>query len=204
MTTEYPDSQAPDPDLDPKLGGVQSQRAETAVAEDPANAAAAPEVEIATLTKALDEARDNVLRTHAEMQNLRRRMERDIENAHKYALEKFAAELLPVVDNLERALSALDAEQRHSNPVIDSLGEGVELTLKSLLDALGRHKVVPVHPRGEAFDPDFHQAVAALPHAEIPPNRVLDVLQKGYTLSGRLLRPAMVVVSKGDQNAPQG
>lgn len=189
---------------DHAAGEAEAAQVETASSDAAAGAPPAAEDEIAALNQALAEARDNVLRTHAEMQNLRRRVERDIENAHKYALEKFAAELLPVVDNLERALSALDAEQRQGNPVINSLGEGVELTLKSLLDALGRHKVVPVHPQGEAFDPDFHQAVAALAHAEVPPNRVLDVLQKGYTLSGRLLRPAMVVVSKGDQDAPQG
>lgn len=156
--------------------------------------------EIAALEKALDEARDQVLRTQAEMQNLRRRVERDIENAHKFALEKFVDDLLPVADNLERATATIDPGQRQANDLLNSLAEGVDLTLRGFLDVLGKHQVLAVDPVGQPFDPAFHQAVATVPHAQLPANRVVDVLQKGYTLNGRLVRPAMVVVAKGNDS----
>jgi molecular chaperone GrpE len=145
------------------------------------------------LQQALDNARDQGLRAAAEMQNLRRRAERDVETAHKYALEKFVAALLPVVDNLERALAAIDPD----NAVVRPLGEGVELTHKSLLDVLRQHGVQIVDPAAQGFDPALHQAVAMVPHPEFAANQVVEVLQKGYTLSERLVRPAMVVVSQG-------
>ncbi len=145
------------------------------------------------LQQALDNARDQGLRAAAEMQNLRRRAERDVETAHKYALEKFVAALLPVVDNLERALAAIDPD----NAVVRPLGEGVELTHKSLLDVLRQHGVQIVDPAAQGFDPALHQAVAMVPHPELAANQVVEVLQKGYTLSERLVRPAMVVVSQG-------
>ena len=137
-------------------------------------------------------ANDQVLRVQAEMQNLRRRAERDVENAHKYALDKFAPELLPVVDNLERALATIDAE----DPAQKSVAEGIELTLKTFVDVLVRFKVESVDPAGQPFDAEFHQAVSMVPNPDLEPNTVMDVFQKGYTLNGRLLRPAMVVVSK--------
>ena len=137
-------------------------------------------------------ANDQVLRVQAEMQNLRRRAERDVENAHKYALDKFAPELLPVVDNLERALAAIDGDDAGQKAV----AEGIELTLKTFVDVLVRYKVEAVDPAGQPFDAELHQAVSMVPNADIEPNTVMDVFQKGYTLNGRLLRPAMVVVSK--------
>lgn len=137
-------------------------------------------------------ANDQVLRVQAEMQNLRRRAERDVENAHKYALDKFAPELLPVVDNLERALATIDAE----DPAQKSVAEGIELTLKTFVDVLVRFKVEAVDPAGQPFDAEFHQAVSMVPNPDLEPNTVMDVFQKGYTLNGRLVRPAMVVVSK--------
>ncbi len=144
------------------------------------------------LQQELAEARDAVLRTQAEMQNLRRRVERDVENAHKFALERFVGDLLPVVDNLERALAAFDA----ANDEHTALIEGVELTLKSFLDVLKRFQVEPVDPKGEAFNPELHQAVSTVPNPDMAPNTVMDVFQKGYQLNGRLVRPAMVVVAK--------
>lgn len=165
-------------------------------AADSGAAATGPEAlqrRIDELQQALDSARDQSLRTAAEMQNLRRRAERDIETAHKYALEKFVAALLPVVDNLERALAAIDSD----NEVVRPLGEGVELTHKSLLDVLRQHGVQIVDPATQGFDPALHQAVAMVPHPELPANQVVEVLQKGYTLNERLVRPAMVVVSQG-------
>ena len=137
-------------------------------------------------------AKDQVLRVQAEMQNLRRRAERDVENAHKYALDKFAPALLPVVDNLERALAAIDREDAAQK----SVAEGIELTLKTFVEVLTRHKVEVVDPAGQPFDAELHQAVSAVPNPDLEPNTVMDVFQKGYTLNGRLLRPAMVVVAK--------
>jgi len=143
------------------------------------------------LQQQVADANDNVLRIQAEMQNMRRRAERDVENAHKFALDKFSADLLPVVDNLERALSAINAEDESQK----AIAEGIELTLKSFLDVLVRFKIEAVDPAGEPFDANLHQAVSMVPNPDMEPNTVMDVFQKGYTLNGRLIRPAMVVVS---------
>ena len=150
--------------------------------------------EIEALQEQVTEANDQVLRIQAEMQNVRRRAERDVENAHKYALDKFTADLLPVVDNLERALGTIDVEDETHKAV----ATGVELTLKSLLDVLVRFKIDVVDPAGQPFDADLHQAVSMVPNPDLEPNTVMDVFQKGYTLNGRLVRPAMVVVSKAE------
>jgi molecular chaperone GrpE len=144
------------------------------------------------LQEQVSKANDQVLRVQAEMQNVRRRVERDVENAHKYALDKFTAELLPVVDNLERALSTIDA----ADDAQKAVATGLELTLKSFFDVLGRFKIEVVDPAGQPFDADLHQAVSMVPNPDLEPNTVMDVFQKGYTLNGRLVRPAMVVVSK--------
>lgn len=134
---------------------------------------------------------EQLLREQAEMQNVRRRAQRDVESAHKFALEKFATELLSVVDNLERAIGAIDAEDDSQKAV----AEGLELTLKTFIDVLTKHSVEPVDPEGQPFDADLHQAVSMVPNTEVEPNTVINVFQKGYTLNGRLIRPAMVVVS---------
>lgn len=149
-------------------------------------------IKIAELENALVDAKEQTLRTAAEMQNVRRRAEQDVEKAHKFGVERFVNALLPVVDNLERALEASQAEG--ADP--EALNEGVSLTLKTFIDALKGHKVEPVAPEGEPFDPALHQAISAIEHADSEPNTVLNVVQKGYTLHGRLVRPAMVVVSK--------
>ncbi len=154
---------------------------------------------IEALKKRLEEAEakakgseDKVLRAHAEMENIRRRSERELENAHKYGMEKFATELLPVVDSLELALIAASAEDVD----IEKLREGTELTVKMLVSAFEKFGINPVHPIDETFDPDFHQAMTMIEHPEKEPNTVIDVMQKGYTIKERLIRPAMVVVSK--------
>ncbi len=134
---------------------------------------------------------EQLLREQAEMQNVRRRAQRDVESAHKYALEKFASELLSVVDNLERAIDAIDADDESQKAV----AEGLELTLKTFIDVLAKYNVEPVEPEGQPFDADLHQAVSTVPNNEVEPNTVINVFQKGYTLNGRLIRPAMVVVS---------
>ncbi|MBK8287659.1 MAG: nucleotide exchange factor GrpE [Cellvibrionales bacterium] len=157
-------------------------------AESPA-ASSPEEQQLEALQAELAAAREQVLRANAEMQNVRRRAEQDVEKAHKFALERFAGELLPVVDNLERALAAIPVEE-----VVNR--EGVELTLKSLLGALEKHGVSLIDPHGEHFNPEHHQAIAMLDAPHATPNSVVDVMQKGYSLNGRLLRPAMVAVAK--------
>lgn len=144
------------------------------------------------LQSEIDDLKEKLLLAHADMQNVRRRAERDVENAHKYALEKLVSDLVSVVDNLERAIAAIDAEDEAMKPVMD----GVELTLKSFLDVLRRYQVEAVDPKGELFDPEKHQAMTMIPSGDVPPNTVIEVFQKGYLLNGRLVRPAMVVVSQ--------
>ena len=158
----------------------------------------APEVEgdLVQLQTELEAAKDQVLRAQAEMQNLRRRAERDVENAHKYALDKFVGELLPVVDNLERTIQTMNDNDNDNNDNFEVLSEGIELTLKSFQDVLARFKVEAVDPKGEVFNPEFHQAMSMVEMPDQAPNTVVDVFQKGYTLNGRLVRPAMVVVAK--------
>ncbi len=154
------------------------------------------QAEIQNLQAALQQAQEQVLRAHADAQNARRRAEQDVEKAHKFGVEKFVADVLPVADNLERA--ATSAADKAGD--FGAVAEGVELTLKTLLDALQRHSVVRVDPAGEPFDPQFHQAMTAVENGDVEPNTVVNVFQCGYTLHGRLVRPAMVVVSKAPAN----
>ena len=137
-------------------------------------------------------ARDAALRAQADAQNIKRRAEQDVERARKFALEQFTRELLPVADNLERALESAAGDDE----AIKSIAEGVELTLKSLLDAMKKSNIEVVDPQGEPFDPNLHQAMSMVENNDVEPNSVIAVMQKGYTLNGRLVRPAMVMVSK--------
>ncbi|ALX96377.1 MULTISPECIES: nucleotide exchange factor GrpE [Serratia] len=146
----------------------------------------------AQLAEAQQRERDSVLRAKAEMENVRRRSEQDVEKAHKFALEKFSGDLLPVIDNLERALELADK----NNPELVAMIEGIELTLKSLLDAVRKYGIEVVGELNVPFNPDVHQAMSLMESADHQPNHVMMVMQKGYTLNGRLLRPAMVAVSK--------
>lgn len=171
---------------------TQSTQAENSTQDIPESEVSAEDVaEENKLQEQLDGANDQLLRLQAEMQNVRRRAERDVESAHKYALEKFATELLSVVDNLERALGTIDRDDESQKSVF----EGIDLTLKGFLDVLARFKVEAVEPNGQPFDADFHQAVSMVPNGDVEANTVIEVFQKGYTLNGRLIRPAMVVVS---------
>lgn len=151
--------------------------------------------EVSQLQAELSEAKNQVLRYQAETQNALRRAERDVEKAHKFGQEKIIGELLVVVDNLERSVNATEGEEVS----VDSIKEGVELTLKSLIDTLKRHNVEQIDPEGEPFNPELHQAMTMVPSPDQEPNSVLNVFQKGYTLNGRLVRPAMVVVSKAPE-----
>jgi molecular chaperone GrpE len=158
-----------------------------------------PEAEIAMLYAELETAKqtiagqkDSVVRAAADVDNIRRRAAQDVEKAHKFALEKFANELLPVIDNLERAIEFSDKENETLKPLL----EGIDMTVKSFNDAVAKFGVEIVNPQGEQFNPEFHQAMSIQPSNDVSPNTVLAVMQKGYTLNGRLLRPAMVMVSK--------
>lgn len=153
---------------------------------------------IQVLEEELAAAQDQALRMAADLQNVRRRAEQDVEKAHKFALEKFAGDLLPVIDSLERGLELSSPEDQS----IKAVREGMELTLKLFHDTLKRYQVEAVDPHGAPFDPERHQAMAMQESASVEPNSVLKVFQKGYLLNGRLLRPAMVVVSKAPAEAP--
>jgi len=141
--------------------------------------------------------KDEVLRVQAEMQNLRRRTEQDIEKAHKFGQERLSMELLTVMDNLERALQ-VDMDREDES--VKALLQGVELTLKSFVDCFRKFSIVQIDPLGEPFDPQLHQAMTMQENPNVEPDTVTAVMQKGYTLHGRVIRPAMVVVSK----APEG
>ena len=138
-------------------------------------------------------AKDDLLRVQAEMQNLRRRTEQDIEKAHKYGQEKLSIELLAVMDNLERAQ---EAASNSEDEAIKAIREGVDLTVKGFADCFKKFNIETVDPLGEPFDPQLHQAMSMQENTESEPNTVIAVMQKGYTLHGRVLRPAMVMVSK--------
>jgi molecular chaperone GrpE len=162
------------------------------VAADTAEELPPLEDEIAQLREDLAAAKDGVLRAQADAQNVMRRAEQDVEKARKFALERFCGELLPVVDNLERALESASGD----NEAVKPIAEGVQLTLKSFQDALRKFHIEAVDPAGEPFDPQLHQAMTMVENDNVEPNTVIAVMQKGYTLNGRLLRPAMVMVSK--------
>jgi molecular chaperone GrpE len=156
------------------------------------------DVEIKSLQSELEETRakaeehwNKLLRVQAELENQRKRSARDLENAHKYAIDKFALELLPVKDSLELGLG-------HSSDQVDAdkLHEGMALTLKMFAQVLEKFSIKEVDPQGEPFNPELHQAMTTQDNSELPVNTVITVMQKGYTLNDRLLRPAMVIVSK--------
>lgn len=136
-------------------------------------------------------AREDMLRARAEAENVRKRAERDVVSAHKFGLERFIGQLLPVKDSMDLGFDALDGATD-----IDAIREGMELTRKMLEDALEKSGVVMVDPLGETFDPEFHQAMTMQPSTEAAPGTILGVMQKGYVLNERLIRPAMVIVAK--------
>jgi molecular chaperone GrpE len=148
------------------------------------------ELEIA-LAK-IDEQQADVLRAQAEMQNIRRRSEQDVAKAHKFGQEKLMAEVVSLLDNLGRAIEA----SKSDGSSLEGLLEGVEMSQKMLLDGLKKFNVDQLDPHGEPFNPELHEAMTAVPNLDLEPNTVMEVFQKGYTLNGRLVRPAMVVVSK--------
>lgn len=154
--------------------------------------------ELEKVSALANENHDIALRAKAEAENTRRRVEKDVANAHKYALEKFAQDLLPVIDSMELGMQAATDE----NASVEKIREGSELTFKMFTGALEKHGIQPVDPQGEKFNPDLHQAMSMQENPDLAPNTVMAVMQKGYTLSGRLVRPAMVMVSKGGVAKP--
>lgn len=171
--------------------------------ESPAAEASADDELSARLAEAEARAQDNwdkAVRAQAELENVRRRAQRDVENAHKYAIEKFLQDMLPVQDSMEMGLSAAQNE----NADIEKLREGTELILKMFADLMDKHGVEAIDPMGQPFDPEHHQAMSMLESAEHAPDTVVAVMQKGYKLNDRLVRPAMVAVSRAPANAEPG
>ena len=169
----------------------ETEKTDRSAGVDPAQLAA-------DLEAAREEAssyRDAALRAQAESENVRRRTAREVENAHKFALEKFATQLLPVLDSLQKSLQEVE---RHagSGEAFDAIREGIELSERIFRDTIAKFGVEEVDPLGEPFDPDRHEAMSMIEAPSAEPNSVIDVLQKGYLLNGRLLRAAMVIVAR--------
>ena len=177
-----------------------------ATAEAAAEAAATPASDaseaLAKLEAENQELRDRLLRSIAETENLRRRTERELADARSYAIAKFAGDMLGVADNMGRAVTSLPPEARESgDPVIKALIEGAELTEREMLRALDKHGVKRIDPKGEKFDPHFHQAIFEVPDPSLPNGTVAQVVQVGYVIGSRVLRPAMVGVARGGPKA---
>jgi len=165
----------------------------SATAETAANTAVVQlQAEIEQLRRQLEDKHNHYLQARADADNIRKRAERDLQKAHKYALDRFVAELLPVKDSLEMGLAAAIDD----NADIGKLREGTELTLKMLTSAVAKFGVNEINPQGEKFNPELHEAMAMQPSSEAEPNTVMQVIQKGYSLNDRLVRPAMVIVAQ--------
>ena len=152
---------------------------------------------VAAMQAENDELKDQVLRLAAEMENLRRRTARDVADARAYSVANFARDMLQVSDNLNRALQAIPEGAREKDTGLNALAEGVEMTERAMMAALERNGVKKIEPEGQKFDPNFHQAMFEIPNTDVPNNTVQQVVQAGYVIGDRVLRPAMVGVSKG-------
>ncbi len=161
------------------------EQAQEAVSED-------IEALLAESRSEAEKHKDMALRIQADMENLRRRTRLDVENAHKYALNKFVDALIPAMDSMEMGVDAAKKEEA----TIESIREGIDITFKQLLDVLGEFNVERIDPKGEKFDPQFHEAMTMIPSPDHESNTVVDVIQKGYSLNERLIRPARVIVAQ--------
>jgi molecular chaperone GrpE len=169
---------------------------------DTPEAAPAPEEQVRVLAAAVDELRDKFLRAVAETDNVRKRAERDVADARTYGITGFARDVVAVADNLARALGAVSPEQRAAaDETLKALLDGVDLTRRELQNTLKKHGVRELDPKGEKFDPNFHQAMYEVPDPQVPAGTVVQVVQTGYAIGERVLRPAMVAVSKGGAKA---
>ena len=196
MSDQNPDQDQVENEASPRLEAEEASVADEQDApegEQPADEINRLQEQLEAAEAAAGMARDELLRVQAEMQNLRRRTEQDIEKAHKFGQEKFSTELLAVMDNLERSAAAAEASE---DEAVQAIKEGVELTLKGFMDCFTRFNIEAVDPLGEPFDPQLHQAMSIQESPDAEPNSVIAVMQKGYTLHGRVIRPAMVMVSK--------
>jgi molecular chaperone GrpE len=196
MSDQNPDQDQVENEASPELATEDASVANAQDApegEQPADEMSLLQEQLEAAEAAAGMARDELLRVQAEMQNLRRRTEQDIEKAHKFGQEKFSTELLAVMDNLERSAAAAEASE---DEAVQAIKEGVELTLKGFMDCFKRFNIEAVDPLGEPFDPQLHQAMSIQESPDAEPNSVIAVMQKGYTLHGRVIRPAMVMVSK--------
>ena len=193
MTMADEQKQEQNEELEQDLQSQEVDVEEQKQVEDPLEEAIARVQELeAQLAETAKKEQDLLLRTRAEIDNIRRRTEQDVEKAHKFALEKFAKDILNTIDNLERALATPANMEDES---IKALFNGVELTLKELLATVARFGVEPVGVVGEIFNPDLHQAISMQPMEGFETNQITTVLQKGYLLNGRVIRPAMVMVA---------
>ncbi len=199
---------------EPKKNGIDEHNAAKSAEAEQA-APAAPDADEAgdvdknapdpfeLLTAERDDLKDKYLRLAAEMDNLRRRTARDVRDARAYSVSNFARDMLAVSDNLRRALDAIPAEAREAGDAgLKALCEGVEMTERSMLSALERHGVKKLSPAGQKFDPNFHQAMFEVPNTDVPNNTVVEVVQDGFVIGDRVLRPAMVGVAKGGPKQP--
>jgi molecular chaperone GrpE len=152
---------------------------------------------LAELQVANNALKDQMLRLAADMENLRKRTAREMQDAKNYAVTNFARDMLSVSDNLRRALEAIPTDALETDPSLKALAEGVEMTERGMLNTLERHGVTQIAPEGQKFDPNFHQAIFEVPNVEVPNNTVVQVMQTGYAIGDRVLRPAMVGVSRG-------
>lgn len=176
---------------------IEASSTDSVESESTENEEVTLETQLAEAQAKADDNWDQLVRTRAEMENIRRRSERELANAHKYALEKFAQELLPVIDSMEMGVAAAMDE----NADVSKLREGTEMTLKMFETAIEKFGIKGVHPHGEAFNPEHHQAMTMIDSPEHEPNMIIDVMQKGYLLNERLVRPAMVVVASAKSGA---
>ena len=167
-------------------------------APETASAEAAPADPVAALAKEAADLKDRLLRTLAEMENLRRRTDREVADARTYGVTNFARDILAVADSMERALKALDDEIRDkADTGVRALLDGVELTERELIKVMEKHGVKKIEPQGQKFDPNLHQAMYEIPDPNVPAGTVVQIMQPGYTIGDRVLRPALVGVSKG-------
>lgn len=178
-------------DVESGIEAESTESAESTTAETEEVTIESLQEKLAAAEAKADDNWDQLVRSRAEMENIRRRTERDLANAHKYALEKFAQELLPVIDSMEMGVAAATDE----NADVSKLREGTEMTLKMFETAIEKFGIKGVHPHGETFNPEHHQAMTMIDSPEHEPNTIIDVMQKGYLLNERLVRPAMVVVA---------
>lgn len=190
-------------DPGPKEGGTPGSetKAPFQAAAEPGQEADRLAAEVDLLQGQIADLTDRLLRAHAEMDNIRKRAEREREETAKYAITKFARDVVTVADNFERAIQAVPGEAVEESSALKSLVDGVSMTEREFINVLERNGVKRVNPKGEPFNPHQHQAMMEMQNAEVPPGTILDVFQCGYVIDDRVLRPAMVVVAKGGPKA---